>query len=515
MRFASLISSIALIVGSAGVTSVVAETRDVKQFGTASSRKATFLGAPTSKQKLRSPSFVVKDALSMRAGSSDQKDALTGAVILTLIERATNRVLNAQGINFPSQLGGCIALLVFMLVAEVVSPGLGDAIFTNLSPGSALLAKWLPVFFVPGLAMLPLAPSVGSGMEVIKVLAVVVVGWAFSITTVAFPVLFLRNSQGASPVATPAKAAKKLKRGKASAVSMTLNPSVAPKPYADDTMSYLLKGTVATAILSLAATKTGNDLATPFQSIFLCVGTFATYVWSARLPAEFNKTIHPLISSTVLTSGLIYLTGLATGSEFLHVLKSYKTGTLDLMKTGAGDVLLFLLGPTVVSFAVAIYGKKTLLKENFLNVLVAMLISSGGGLFGTAAFVRLIKLGGMSGRMVRLSVLSRNVTTALSMAIAAILGGDLSIAASVVVMTGIFGATYARRALDALGIQDPITRGLAVGASSQGLGVSTLIGEPDAFPFAAMSMVLTAVSATLLVSVPAIKDALIKVAVGA
>mmetsp|Transcript_25805 Transcript_25805/g.63187 ORF Transcript_25805/g.63187 Transcript_25805/m.63187 type:complete len:281 (+) Transcript_25805:812-1654(+) len=280
-------------------------------------------------------------------------------------------------------------------------------------------------------------------------------------------------------------------------------------------MSRLLKGSVATAILSFAATKMGNDLATPLQSIFLGISTFATYVWAARLPSSFTTTVHPLITSTLLTLSVIYGTGLATGFSFIDVLKTYKTGTLDLMKTGAGDVLLFLLGPSVVSFAVAIYGRKKLLKENFFIVMIGMLISSGGGLFGTAAFVRAIQLGGKTGAMVRLSVLSRNVTTALSMAITAMLGGDLSIAASVVVLTGIFGATYARRALDALGITDPITRGLAVGASSQGLGVASLVGEPDAFPFAAMGMVLTAVVATCLVSIPAVKDALIKLSVGA
>jgi putative effector of murein hydrolase len=344
---------------------------------------------------------------------------------------------------------------------------------------------------------------------VFKILAVVILGFVYTISTVAFPVLFLRGAQGTLAKATPPKAPK---RGKAPKVP---KPSAPPKPYADETMSRLFKGTVATAILSLAATKMGNELATPLQSIFLCVGTFATYVWGARLPAGFNKVVHPLITSTALTIGIIFLTGKATGSEFIDVLKTYKTGTLDLMKTGAGDVLLFLLGPSVVSFGVAIYGKKKLLKENFFIVMAAMLISSGGGLFGTAAFIRAIQLGGSNGRMVRLSVISRNVTTALSMAIAGILGGDLSIAASVVVLTGIIGATYGRRILDAFGIKDPITRGLAIGASSQGLGVSSLVGEPDAFPFAAMSMVLTAVCATVLVSIPPIKDALIKLSIGA
>ena len=72
----------------------------------------------------------------------------------------------AKGVKFPSMLGGCAALLFFLLLADLISPGLGELIFSSLSPGSALLAKWLPVFFVPGLAMLPLAPSVGNGLEV-------------------------------------------------------------------------------------------------------------------------------------------------------------------------------------------------------------------------------------------------------------------------------------------------------------------------------------------------------------
>jgi putative effector of murein hydrolase len=68
--------------------------------------------------------------------------------------------------------------------------------------------------------------------------------------------------------------------------------------------------------------------------------------------------------------------------------------------------------------------------------------------------------------------------------------------------------------MNMLGITDPITRGLGIGSSSQGLGVAAISDEPDAFPFAAISMVLTAISATALVSIPAFKDLLIQVATG-
>ena len=89
-----------------------------------------------------------------------------GVAIFTALDYIFRKAFKKYGINFPSQLGGCCILFVSMLLAEIVKPGFGDGIFALLSPGAGLLAKWLPVFFVPGLAMLPLAPSMGSPLEV-------------------------------------------------------------------------------------------------------------------------------------------------------------------------------------------------------------------------------------------------------------------------------------------------------------------------------------------------------------
>ena len=93
-------------------------------------------------------------------------DAAVGTVALTLIERIVNKFFVQFGVQFPAQLGGCGILFFFLIIADVVMPGSGTSIFKVLTPGTTLLTKWLPVFFVPGLAMLPLAPSVGSGLEV-------------------------------------------------------------------------------------------------------------------------------------------------------------------------------------------------------------------------------------------------------------------------------------------------------------------------------------------------------------
>lgn len=103
-----------------------------------------------------------------RGGGADTPSTqqLAGVVVFALIEVAFRKLFKANGIRFPGQLAGCVALFVFMILAQIVSPGLGDVICNALSPGSGLLAKWVGVFFVPGLTMLPLAPSIGSPFEV-------------------------------------------------------------------------------------------------------------------------------------------------------------------------------------------------------------------------------------------------------------------------------------------------------------------------------------------------------------
>jgi len=462
--------------------------------------------ATTAAQSTPRGGKVDKKAPAAPAKSAILNDAVTGTIVLTLIERIVNKFFVQSGIKFPAQLGGCGILFAFLVIAEAVVPGFGDSIFKYLTPGTSLLTKWLPVFFVPGLAMLPLAPSVGSGLEVVKILLVAGLGLVYTLYSVAYSVLFLRTMSG--KVALPAPAASASKKKSAVAAGPP------PKPFSDETMSFLYKASAVLGIASLATQKTMSDAVwgTPLRTAFFYTATFASYVRCARLPSAFTKAVHPLLTSTVVVWGLLYAYGVATGSsDFIESLKTYKTSSLAWNAAGAGDMLLFCLGPSVVSFAVSMYSRKKLLVENLLIVVAAMLISSVGGLFGTAAFANLIRLGGTSGNalMIRLSVLARNITTSLAIPVTQILGGDISIAVVIVVLTGIFGAQYGRKLLDLANIHDPITRGLAVGSAAQGLGVSSMVSEEDAFPFAAMAMALTAVAGTILVAIPDVKDAVV------
>ncbi|KAL7473454.1 hypothetical protein ACHAXS_013913 [Conticribra weissflogii] len=445
---------------------------------------------------------------------------LAGAAFFTSLQILLNQLFRARSVPFPAMLGCTILVFASLVATELLLPGVGDTAFLMLQPGANLLTKWLPVMFVPGLAMLPLAPAIGSAADVAKVLVMIVLGFGFTMASTGYLVLALRTSQGlvekepaVAAVANEKPARGGRGRGNAKTAVANPPPAAAPsKPFSEQTLRFLVRGTILTGAVSILATRRGCPHATPLRTVFMFFGTVLTYVFGARLPPSFTKVVHPLVTSTAGTLLLTDLDAKLTGSTFRDVLRSYKAGSLSPSRAGAGDILLFLLGPAVGCLSIAMYSRKQIMKENLPVVVSAMLCSSLGGLFGTAWFVRLLNIA--SSKVIRLSLLSRNVTTALAIVITQILGGDMAIAASVVVLTGIFGATVGRGLLDALNIKDPVSRGLGMGAAGQGLGVAAMMPEKEAFPFAAINMVLTAVCATALVSVPSVKEALVNIVSG-
>ena len=93
-------------------------------------------------------------------------NALLGAIGLAIIEKIAKEGLSAANIKFPAGLGACIGLFFVLLLLDIINPTVATSIFNALTPGAALLTKWLPVMFVPGLVCLPLSPPIGGTADV-------------------------------------------------------------------------------------------------------------------------------------------------------------------------------------------------------------------------------------------------------------------------------------------------------------------------------------------------------------
>ena len=425
-----------------------------------------------------------------------------------LLDYGFRQLFSFFKVPFPASLGACAIVFTTLLF---VSPK-SLLLYQTLQPGAMFLSKWLPVFFVPSLILLPLADSVGAVSEFLKIALVIVGGFFVSLFASAGTVVLTRQLLGSSSSSSSSTSS--------GAVAVLDPPPLPPtttttKPFSDMTYYTLLLSSIifgglsvwlsnqGTGIVTTKAVKLFGLFVTPpslgihyVQSIFLLCVTLCSFVFGVRLPKTFTKLVHPLVTCT----GLTWLTtkGLAvcTGRTMRSILKTYKNPTIQgIQSIGAGDVLLSFLGPAVIALAVSMYEKRKLMKENFIPILASVVSSTVSGLFGTAFAVRTL---GIVSPYLRLSLLSRNITSPLALAIGGILGADISMAVTFVVVTGLIGANFGATLLDWVGIKDPVARGLGIGAAAHGLGTAAFANEKDAFPFAAISMALTATVATVL-----------------
>lgn len=165
--------------------------------------------------------------------------------------------------------------------------------------------------------------------------------------------------------------------------------------------------------------------------------------------------------------------------------------------------LSYLLTPATVCLAIPLYEQRELLKQNFMAVLFGLLAGTITSL--TTIFV-LAKIFGLSHKEY-VTLLPKSITTAIGMSVSEELGGYLTITVAVIVITGVLGNMFGEIICKIFGIKEPISKGLAFGASSHAIGTAkaTELGEVEG----AMSGLAIAVSGILTVVFAAVYAKLI------
>lgn len=443
-----------------------------------------------------------KSSISTNSNASKQVflSQVSSASAFIAMDVALRRLFIKARVSFPSSLAGCGILFVMLGLVKILTGS--DQVKDSLEPGAGLLAKWSAVFFVPSLILLPLAEPLGSVLEIAKVTFVIFAGFMFTLLSTAYSVSAVKRLAGES---------KAVIHDSSDVIVAAPKPT---NPFKKTTFNLVasLSAGFASITTIMARTNIGGTLRVPIQSACLFFTTLTTFLFGFRVQAKLESTaVHPLIQCTVLTWVGTTILSILTGTSFVDILKAYKTGSIAPMTGGAGDVFLFLLGPTVVSFGWQMFNRSKLIKENIKEVSAAIFTSAFGGLFGTAAAVRFLCIAKPS---LRLALLSRNITSPLAIAIASTLNADVSYAVTMVVISGLIGANSGADILSKFKVNDPVARGLSIGAAAHGLGTASFVNEKEAFPFSAVSMALTASLSTVLVSIPPIRNLLVRIALG-
>ena len=152
-----------------------------------------------------------------------------------------------------------------------------------------------------------------------------------------------------------------------------------------------------------------------------------------------------------------------------------------------------LLTPATVCLAIPLYEQRGLLLKNFKAVLLGLLAGTLTSLF--TVFV-LSKLCGLSHEDY-VTLLPKSITTAIGMGVSEELGGHVTITVAVIIITGVLGNILGELICKIFRIREPISKGLAFGASSHAIGTAKALelGEVEG----AMSGLAIAVSGILTV----------------
>ena len=131
----------------------------------------------------------------------------------------------------------------------------------------------------------------------------------------------------------------------------------------------------------------------------------------------------------------------------------------------------FLLGPSVVALGYILHKQIHYLKGNVVSVLTSITV---GAIVGIASILLVGKLFGADQTLIA-SLAPKSVTTPIAMALSESNGGIPALTAVVVVVAGVMGSIIAPPIMNWLGIKSPIAKGIALGASSHGVGTATAI----------------------------------------
>ena len=188
------------------------------------------------------------------------------------------------------------------------------------------------------------------------------------------------------------------------------------------------------------------------SEIFALTLVIGTYLTSLALYKKVHiSLLHPLLTTIFVIIVVLEVLGIQY--------ESFQQSS---------HLIHFMLGPSVVALGYVLYEQIQYLKGNVVSILTSVFV---GAIVGIVSVIIIGKLMGADQALIA-TLQPKSVTTPIAMGIAEKAGGIPSLT---VVAVGIFGSIVGPIVMRVLGIDSHIAKGLALGASSHGVGTAAAI----------------------------------------
>lgn len=209
------------------------------------------------------------------------------------------------------------------------------------------------------------------------------------------------------------------------------------------------------------------------------IGTIIVFLGSKKIYQKMNWIIlSPLLICPLVL--IVILLGTHTSYD------EYNLGATWLSK---------LLGPATVAFAVPIYKNYELLKKHAKAIGASLVTGSSVAIISSFLFAMWI---GLSNEMIN-SLVPRSITTPIAMDISAIIGGEPTMTAVFVIVTGLSGSIIGPLIIKAIHIRTSAAKGLLLGMGAHGCGTSKAfeLGELEG-TYSSLAMIIAALISIVL-----------------
>jgi putative effector of murein hydrolase len=217
--------------------------------------------------------------------------------------------------------------------------------------------------------------------------------------------------------------------------------------------------------------------------LFATVLTFAAFAFTRWLGTKSSH--HPLVNPILLAALLVLLGLRAAGMDY----RIYRI---------AAEPLRWLLGPAIVALALPIWRERARLKAHAVAIALSIIC---GATIGAGLGIAAATLLGLPPHLV-LALAPKTTTSPFAIKIMEQLGGNATLAAVFVILSGAVAAMLLPGLLTLCRIREPEARGLALGGAGHIVGTQRAATEsPVSASLAALAMALTGLATAIIVPV--------------
>lgn len=467
-----------------------------------------------------------------------------GVAVMMGAEKTTAAFLKGVGSNLPAP----VVLLGLVGAFMAFGGKLATEAYEWMDPAITFFDQWMPLFFVPSISAIALAP-LPRGMDLVKSVALLGGSYLFTLWSSATVASFVRKQlqkmniggkgaktteqlSDAEKLARLGDAAKMWTKQAATAGAKVL-ASAALQSSTKDGQKLALKGAVIldqlaqsvpppsktppmptlphvtnaivfqTAVASLLPAVIAGDPTPMLLTPGLLLLSISLFNYAKKLPASIKMWVGPTLAAGLSMTTLMAFYGWASGA-------TWKAG-IGLYSQGAGQWLSQLIGPAVAALGFKVYSQRALLQQYSADLIITCLLMAPIQFLGGAVLGRVLG----APPLVVGSLLPAHTTLGMALGMGPLLHASQGLIVAGVTIAGTTGISTARSLLDKWQVRDPTARGLAVGIASHSLGTSALVAdEPRSAAVSGLAFALKGAISVILVSLPPFRQALLLIGTG-